>query len=1162
MDSLEQVQLLVHNSDVEVFTKIRHSLDELRHTISRLSNDVTADTVDLVAVASTFSSLTSDLQDNSKTGTVKEQYQTLMMNLDAHGVGLSFFKLKLGKSKEHVAARATVHKFFQVFTMDNKSIQSNLVEHLNIFTDQVTLSLDASKTLVAIFKDNLALCERLDSDEIAAILNALHTHGRSIETMTLLQLLVKPSGTCLNNVATMVIDSLGSAGCEDLLLLYHFEAGKMRFTRLMQEAMDAGPGSDDYNELQYHVALIKLLAICTEGKNLDTERTCQSFLPLDDVIAVVKHDDAPPYVKTAYLEFLNHCYLDVELHEMKLVDSPGMWTALDSFVKDIEFYFEVIEQINGAGLVSTSKELTEYIHVAVLSTVEYFVKLVLNSKSRDTAVTDERLEILWALLHQVVNLAAVNRGPVIVRTLKSLAQLGRRMDMKTLNPDLETAVQGVLTNTSSGKSPIKKKTSWANMIAKKRFTSNTFGSVAFAGMDQKQKEAKEIVKQLNTEVTKLEQNLQPFLEVERAILTKVLLHPHLVAHSKGSSHQQPFLTALIEHTKQLSSDTELDLQMSMLGAFQSMIHPTISSGHSQVLSKKLVEQFFDDIEDEGVSLHDDDSEGREALVQNLLDLCGCSHIVIDLMMTNKSNKINQEAMKLGIALLENGNRQIQESFFKRFQELETSDFFGNASSMIQMARLHITVQSDTESEVMERARNMFRLLQLLCEHHHTGLQNFVRHQHDNNVTYNLVQETLVFLDFYGLSLYICETNVGSIIQALETLTEFCQGPCFGNQDCIASYESNGIDLIVQELLLVELNNASLSKQALKAKEELFVSIRRYAAIMLLSAMESRPEHDHEIHDRILLSMQPELLIETITKLYAASGDTRNSESKCENDECSCPSCQRDVGHTMYLLALTLSAFDEELHRNLNGDLINSYDWDKMKKGDHKNHTTDDVETAVIAKLSTKFQKDAVGFEEDDQQRLKRLSDEAAAEQQDALNYYAEQTNRIEIFRDGQFETVVFPIPPVCWYLTPSTRDSIVNDTAVDNEESKVPDFFARSLTLQDEMKWQKKLTSAKFFHVVTVKISIWQEIGTVSSWLQNVLVAACYPFDSDDEVVRNESICRNINPSMRTSVITWMVTATPLATTRIRARGHLRGSTGAPTSVPPQPSSVTSRDSL
>lgn len=115
------------------------------------------------------------------------------------------------------------------------------------------------------------------------------------------------------------------------------------------------------------------------------------------------------------------------------------------------------------------------------------------------------------------------------------------------------------------------------------------------------------------------------------------------------------------------------------------------------------------------------------------------------------------------------------------------------------------------------------------------MQNFLRDQ-NNKTNYNLVCETLQFLDCICgsttgglglLGLYINERNVNLVKQTLETITEYCQGPCHENQvahmdwlllkmtslicqascisskcvfsssqSCIAKHESNGIDIII------------------------------------------------------------------------------------------------------------------------------------------------------------------------------------------------------------------------------------------------------------------------------------------------------------------------------------------------------------------------------
>lgn len=93
------------------------------------------------------------------------------------------------------------------------------------------------------------------------------------------------------------------------------------------------------------------------------------------------------------------------------------------------------------------------------------------------------------------------------------------------------------------------------------------------------------------------------------------------------------------------------------------------------------------------------------------------------------------------------------------------------------------------SAVITIMQPILRFLQLLCENHNRDLQNFLRCQ-NNKTNYNLVCETLQFLDCICgstigglglLGLYINEKNVALINQTLESLTEYCQGPCHENQ---------------------------------------------------------------------------------------------------------------------------------------------------------------------------------------------------------------------------------------------------------------------------------------------------------------------------------------------------------------------------------------------
>lgn len=305
---------------------------------------------------------------------------------------------------------------------------------------------------------------------------------------------------------------------------------------------------------------------------------------------------------------------------------------------------------------------------------------------------------------------------------------------------------------------------------------------------------------------------------------------------------------------------------------------------------------------------------------------------------------------------------------------------------------------------------ILRFLQLLCENHNSDLQNLLRNQ-NNKTNYNLVSETLMFLDCICgsttgglglLGLYINENNVALINQTLETLTEYCQGPCHDNQNCIATHESNGLDIIIA-LILNDINPLG------KTRMDLVLELKNNASKLLLAIMESRG--DSENAERILYNMNPRQLVEVACRAFHQEGleEEDEIEDGPNNGDEGGGVSPREVGHNIYILCHQLAQHNKELAALL-------------KPSDH----------------------DAVNNQ--------------------ALTYYATHTAQIEIVRhDRTLEQIVFPIPEICVYLTSDTKSKILNTAERDDQGSKVPDFFYRADYMFNEMKWQKKLRGIYYF---------------------------------------------------------------------------------------------------
>nr|CAI5851385.1 unnamed protein product [Callosobruchus analis] len=201
---------------------------------------------------------------------------------------------------------------------------------------------------------------------------------------------------------------------------------------------------------------------------------------------------------------------------------------------------------------------------------------------------------------------------------------------------------------------------------------------------------------------------------------------------------------------------------------------------------------------------------------------------------------------------------------------------------------------------------ILRFLQLLCENHNSALQNLLRNQ-NNKSNFNLVSETLMFLDCICgsttgglglLGLYINEGNVALINQTLETLTEYCQGPCHENQNCIATHESNGLDIIIA-LILNDINPLG------KTRMDLVLELKNNASKLLLAIMESRG--DSENAERILYNMNPKQLVDVACNAFHQETDDDVEDTSVEDGV-----SPRDVGHNIWILCHQLAQHNKEL----------------------------------------------------------------------------------------------------------------------------------------------------------------------------------------------------------------------------------------------------------
>nr|BAN82183.1 hypothetical protein [Ovophis okinavensis] len=1036
---------------------------------------------------------------------MRKKQQRLLKNMDAHKVMLDLLQIpyEKGDAKMLEILRLT-HQFLQKFCAGNQENQTLLHKHLNLF---LTTGLLEAETMQHIFLNNYQLCSEISEGVLQHFIHCLATHGRHVQYLDFLHTIIKAEGKYIKKCQDMIMTEITNAG-DDVVVFYNDKTSLANMLEMMTAARD---GIEENSPLMYHISLVDLLAACAEGKNVYTEIKCTSLLPLEDVVRVVTHEDCITEVKIAYVNFVNHCYVDTEVEMKEIYTSNHIWTLFENFTLDMARVCKKREKR------LSDSALEKYVLTVVLDTINAFFSSPFseNSTSLQTHQT-----IVVQLLQSTMRLVECSwlqqqQKSSVETCIRTLAMVAKSRSI-ALPMDLDAHVSSLLNSSSISNAQ--------RNASNYKTASRTFPRVSAT---TNQWDYKNIIEKLQDIINALEERLQPLVEAELSVLVDVLHCPELLFMEGTEAYQRcesgGFLSKLIQHTKDLMG-TEEKLCIKVLRTLQQMLMKRNKYGdRGNTLRKMLLANYLQTkktgskgeiVDSSGIGQDQDWSV--IAAVQCRLDREGATKLVSDLIMNTKNEKIFQESIRLAIRLLDGGNTEIQKSFYnlmtsdkksekffkvvhdrmKKAQQEVKSTVTVNMSDIGNKPRedkdspdhnskgrvttfmlpnapsSHYAMGVDFHSAHDARDRNqnnemsmsvlimepILRFLQLLCENHNRDLQNFLRCQ-NNKTNYNLVCETLQFLDIMCgsttgrlglLGLYINEYNVALITQTLETLTEYCQGPCHENQSCIVTHESNGIDIITA-LILSDISPLC------KYRMDLVLQLKDNASKLLLGLMESR--HDSENAERILISLRPQELVDVIKKAYL-------EEEECENSEVS----PREVGHNIYILALQLSRHNKHLQHLLK----------PVKRIQEEEEEGISSMLILHNKQLTQMLKSTTPVQE---------------EEEDPLAYYEKHTSQIEIVRlDRSMEQIIFPVPSICQFLTKETKNRLFTTTEQDEQGSKVSDFFEQSSFLHNEMEWQRKLRSNRLMYWFSRRMTLWGSISFNLAVFINIIIAFFYPY--------------------------------------------------------------------
>lgn len=181
------------------------------------------------------------------------------------------------------------HEFLRSFCRNNKENQNRL--HMYVSTDNESHQKEGSllvetveevSTLVAIFRNNADLCENVVEGLIAHIVGLIEHKHRNAVFLEFLQVIVSSCEKELDGCQIKIVEEIGKASDD----VRQFYVDCASFEQLL-EMIKVNTDLDVTHPLRYHIELVKLMAMCTKGKNEVTELKCASFMPMDHIFRVI-----------------------------------------------------------------------------------------------------------------------------------------------------------------------------------------------------------------------------------------------------------------------------------------------------------------------------------------------------------------------------------------------------------------------------------------------------------------------------------------------------------------------------------------------------------------------------------------------------------------------------------------------------------------------------------------------------------------------------------------------------------------------------------------------------------------------------------------------------------------------------------------------------------
>ncbi|KAF0687294.1 Aste57867_20960 [Aphanomyces stellatus] len=545
--------------------------------------------------------------------------------------------------------------------------------------------------------------------------------------------------------------------------------------------------------------------------------------------------------------------------------------------------------------------------------------------------------------------------------------------------------------------------------------------------------------------------------------------------------------------------------------------------------------------------------------RGLLHAFGAPKMIIELYCKSheKDAPTHRALVLLAISLLRDGNHDAQIQFYELLTSGANTKWFERVEQKLRGA---ITLVDATNTSTPASAADdgtastngssrfiseqnletlhVLEMLRLLCEGHNIKFQNLFRQQPASTTgSVNIVG--LVVKLFNELVRALHPSTVSLLKKAFETIVEFIQGPCEGNQVAVIDpSEHNGCNFIDMVNVLLSMNNT----EAGFSGNDVY-TLKYMCTLALVALVEGRT--DTLIHERMasLLSIRclKDLLVSVFGSFFKRR-DGKYTEAAFDAELLSPEGRQRD-NYIVRMIKIVLGqahlppketdapSFDEKtlmaagpskastltspffipssmtkddasscimlnagfnifilFHRLLEVPGIGIVLQSSIVPSETELNDVDEP-TMSLNPISAGFRA-AFKAKKQIEKLLKNDRDFTYAE---AYAFFSKNCASVEVHIDAvgveekRLQRFYFPKPPVCAFLTSDMRDSVMLDINRDSPAQKIADLFARSDGIISEMTHRYLMSFAgdKYF--------TWGQLFSFFfAIILNVLLISCY----------------------------------------------------------------------